>query len=289
MQRGGEFMTIAMTKQEGNPGGSTGNMDIACEADEYVGEDGLVYCSTCHTPRQTRKMLFGKERILSVLFRCRQEERDRLEEERRQREFRQEISRMKADGLQDKALYDYCFEKDRKENPQMRHAYTYVDRWEEMWEKGRGLLIWGPVGSGKSFMAGCIANALLDRRIRVLATNFSKILNSLTGMFGEDRNTYINGFNHYALLVIDDLGIERKTDFALEQIFNVIDSRYRSKKPMIVCTNLELDELKNPPDLEHERIYDRILERCIPIRSCNRNFRMENAMRNMREAAEIFV
>ena len=40
MQRGGEFMTIAMTKQEGNPGGSTGNMDIACEADEHVGEDG---------------------------------------------------------------------------------------------------------------------------------------------------------------------------------------------------------------------------------------------------------
>ena len=89
MQRGGEFMTTAMTEQEGNPGGSTGNMDIACEADEYVGEDGLVYCSTCHTPRQTRKMLFGKERILSVLCRCRQEERDRLEEERRQREFRQ--------------------------------------------------------------------------------------------------------------------------------------------------------------------------------------------------------
>ena len=108
-------------------------------------------------------------------------------------------------------------------------------------------------------------------------------------MFGEDRNTYINGFNHYALLVIDDLGIVRKTDFAQEQIFNVIDSRYRSKKPMIVCTNLELDELRNPPDLEHERIYDRILERCIPIRSCNRNFRTENAMRNMREAAEIFV
>ena len=86
MQRGGEFMTTAMTDQERNPGGSIGNMDIACEADEYVGEDGLVYCSTCHTPRQTRKMLFGKERILSVLCRCRQEERDRLEEERRQRE-----------------------------------------------------------------------------------------------------------------------------------------------------------------------------------------------------------
>jgi len=61
MQRGGEIMTIAMTEQEGNPGGSTGNMDIACEADEYVGEDGLVYCSTCHTPRQTRKMLLERK------------------------------------------------------------------------------------------------------------------------------------------------------------------------------------------------------------------------------------
>ena len=51
----------------------------------------------------------------------------------------------------------------------------------------------------------------------------------------------------------------------MEQMFFVIDSRYRSRRPMIITTNLKLSELKNPPDLAHARIYDRILERCAPI------------------------
>ena len=76
-------------------------------------------------------------------------------------------------------------------------------------------------------------------------TNFSRILNTLTGMHFEDRNQFINSLNRYSLLIIDDLGIERNSDFALEQVFNVIDSRYRSKKPLIITTNLTLSELNN--------------------------------------------
>ena len=53
----------------------------------------------------------------------------------------------------------------------------------------------------------------------------------------------------YSLLVVDDLGVERNTEYAMEQIFIVIDSRYRSKKPLIVTTNLKLEEIKNPLDL----------------------------------------
>ena len=100
-----------------------------------------------------------------------------------------------------------------------------------------GLLIWGDVGTGKSFFAGCIANALLEKGVPVLMTNFSRILNTLTGMHFEDRNQFIDSLNRYSLLIIDDLGIERNSEFALEQVFNVIDSRYRSKKPLIVTTN----------------------------------------------------
>ena len=69
----------------------------------------------------------------------------------------------------------------------------------------------------------------------------------------------------YPLLVIDDFGMERGTEYALEQIYNIIDSRYRSRKPLIVTTNLTLTELKKTQDTAHARIYDRLLELCIPI------------------------
>ena len=121
------------------------------------------------------------------------------------------------------------------------------------------------VGTGKSFFAGCIANALIDRDIPVLMTNIPSILNQLTGMFAEDRAAFISALDDYSLLILDDLGVERNTEYALEQMFLVIDSRYRSRKPLIVTTNLKLEEVKKPPDLAHARIYDRIMERCCPF------------------------
>lgn len=132
-----------------------------------------------------------------------------------------------------------------------------------------------------------MVDALLDKGIPILMTNFSRILNTLTGIYSDDRNQFIDSFNKYSLLIIDDLGIERSSEFALEQVFNVIDSRYRSKKPLIVTTNLTLDELKHPKDLARARIYDRVLERCVPLKINNQNIRELNAAANMQEARKI--
>ena len=256
--------------------------------DEYLNEaDGLIYCSKCHTPRQHRIEL--KERVFlpTVRCRCQQEEYDKEEAERKHQEFLMQVSRLRANGLQDKSLHDYNFDNDKGYNPEMQKAHDYVTHWEEMKSNSLGLLLWGDVGTGKSFFAGCIANALLDKGVPVLMTNFSRILNTLTGMYSDDRNQFIDSFNKYSLLIIDDLGIERSSEFALEQVFNVIDSRYRSKKPLIVTTNLTLDELKHPSDLGRARIYDRVLERCVPLKINNQNIRELNAAANMQAARKI--
>ena len=154
---------------------------------------------------------------------------------------------------------------ERAINPVMAKIHAYVDHWEEAFKKNIGLLLFGDVGTGKSFAAGCIANTLLDQDIPVLMTNFPSILSRLAGTFGEDRTAFLDSLGDYDLLNIDDLGVERNTEYAMEQMFSIVDSRYRSGKPLIVTTNLKLDELKHPPDLAHARIYDRILERCAPI------------------------
>lgn len=257
--------------------------------DEYRNEaDGLIYCANCHTPRQHRIQLKDRVLLPTVRCRCQQEAYEKEEAERKKQEFLMQVSRLKANGLQDKSLRDYTFANDKGYNPEIRKAHDYVAHWEEMKEKSLGLLLWGDVGTGKSFFAGCIANALLEKGIPVLMTNFSRILNTLTGMYSDDRNRFIDSLNKYSLLIIDDLGIERGTEFSLEQVFNVIDSRYRSKKPMIVTTNLTLNELKHPVDLAHARIYDRILERCVPLKINNQNIRELNAAANMQEARNLF-
>lgn len=256
---------------------------------EYINEtDGFIYCSKCNTPKQMKIEILSKQLTVPVMCRCRSIAYKKEQEIRKKRERMEYIARLRSSGLQDKALRDYTFENDKGYNPEMKKVHKYVEQWDKMKAMSMGLLIWGNVGTGKSFAAGCIANALIDKGVPVLMTNFSRILNSLMGMFSEDRSEFIDGFNKYELLIIDDLGIERNSEFALEQVYNIVDSRYRSKKPLIVTTNLTLDELKHPPELARRRIYNRILERCIPLRINNGNIREMNAALNMSKVRKIF-
>ena len=80
---------------------------------------------------------------------------------------------------------------------------------------------------------------------------------------------------------IDDFGMERGTEYALEQIYSIVDSRYRSQKPLIVTTNLTLDEIRHPQDTAHARIYDRLLEMCVPISCIGVSLRKENAQEKL--------
>ena len=75
--------------------------------------------------------------------------------------------------------------------------------------------------------------------------------------------------------------MERGTEYGLEQVYNVIDSRYRCGKPLIVTTNLSLDELQHPQDTPHARIYDRLLEMCAPILFTGTNFRRQTAQNKL--------
>ncbi len=231
---------------------------------EYFGEDGLIHCSKCHTPVQCRLNMGGNEVIVGCICKCRQEEleyeKKRMEEEDRIRR----IQRLKATGIQEKHLLDWRFEI-AEENKDTLMAKRYVENWKKVKTENLGLLLWGEVGSGKSFIAACIANALLEQGIPVLMTNFSKILNQMGAMYSEERYQYIASFSNFPLLIIDDLGIERSTEYVLEQVYAVIDERYKSGLPLIITTNLTIAELRNPVDVPHARIYSRILEMCTPV------------------------
>ena len=198
----------------------------------------------------------------------------------------QRLNMLKSLCFEDHALYSWTFDKDNGINPVMKVARDYVDKWSDALSGNTGLVLWGDVGTGKTFFAACIANALVEQNVSVKMTNFSTILNDL---FTEsDKNKYLNRLNDHSLLIIDDLGIERGTEYALEQVYNVIDTRYKSGKPLIITTNLTLDELKYPTDIPHKRIYDRVLGMCVPVMFNGMNFRKEEAAAKMEAAKKLF-
>ena len=245
---------------------------LSLREDEYLNEDNLICCSKCHTPRQKRINAMGKTMEPRCMCVCQTADHEKREQERKHREFLDMVERNRSVGLPDPELRKHTFENDLGYNPkQIAMAKQYVQHWEEFLASSTGLLLWGNVGTGKSFIAGCIANALLDKGVPVIMTNFARLLNKLTDMYSGDRNAYIDSFTKYPLMIIDDLGVERNSEFTREQVFSVIDSRYRSQLPMIVTTNLSLEELKDTTDLSKARIYDRVIERCLPIRVNDQN------------------
>ena len=245
--------------------------------DEYLNEDNLICCSKCHTPRQKRIEVTGKRMEPRCMCACLTADYDKREQGRKHREFLDKVEKNRSVGLPDPELRKHTFENDLGYNPkQIAIAQQYVQYWDEFLASSTGLLLWGNVGTGKSYIAGCIANALLDKGVPVLMTNFARLLNKLTDMYAGDRNAYIDSFRKFPLMIIDDLGVERNSEFAREQVLSVIDSRYRSQLPMIVTTNLSLEELKDKTDLSRARIYDRVLERCLPIRVNEQNIRELN-------------
>ena len=138
-------------------------------------------------------------------------------------------------------------------------------------------------------MAGCIANELIKNNVPVMMTSLVKIINNLQGFTIADKNEYLNSLNRFDLLILDDLGAERQSDFALEQVFNVIDNRYKSEQPVIITTNLSLSELKNPSDIKYKRIYDRILEMCVPLKFEGESRRKEKSKEKFNVLKQLFT
>lgn len=135
--------------------------------DEYVNEvDGLIYCSKCRTPRQCRIQYGEKSITPRVMCRCQREEDEKAQVDFQKRQHLMQIQRLKANGLQDRYLHDYTFANDKGYYPaEIRIAQRYVAEWDTMKAKCAGLLLWGEVGTGKSFIAACIANALIEKGI----------------------------------------------------------------------------------------------------------------------------
>lgn len=280
-------MEEAITKKYIDRFARLAELNIPAHAQDYR-KDGLLHCYKCHTPKEMWIDVEDNRIRVRMLCQC-EEEQDRKEKSAwTEGQENRKINDLRVAGLNE-SMRNWTFANSNGSNAQiMERAVKFVDRFDQMRTEGVGFLFYGDVGTGKSYMAAAIANGLIDKGIPALVTNFSRLLNDL-GSFEINHNNYINNLNRYPLLVIDDLGIERSTEFALEKVFDVIDSRYRDGKPLIVTTNLDLNQLSNPMDIGRKRIYDRVLEMCLPLKFSGKNQRVQKQQDKLATAQRLFA
>ena len=249
--------------------------------ENYIGKDGLLYCGVCHEPKEARwesgGAVFGSDRH-PCPCRCERERQAKLDQELREINHRHRSAELRRSCFAYPAMYSWTFANAGIQTERLEQCRRYAENWSTVSDQNAGLLFWGDVGTGKTYLATCIANALIEQEIPVRMTNLAAVINH--GF--EDREAYIHHLCSSPLLILDDLGMERDTKFGLETVYDVIDGRYLSGKPLIVTTNLTLREMHKETDLDKRRIYDRVLTMTTPLFFGRENLR--NAGRNQKKA-----
>lgn len=223
------------------------------EGDYYI--DGRLYCGKCREPKQTSKLLkIGRTpRRMFIPCRCETEEEARNERRLEAQKLQDKIKALRRLGIMDVAYKDYTFDNDDGRNPKITASCKrYVEHWQEMRNMSCGVLFYGDVGGGKSFYAGCIVNALLNKGVPTLMTRLSYLVNDRV------KADFPIDLKQFELIVLDDIGAENISQTA----FDVVNDIYLANIPIICTTNLTPNDLKVPPSLDKRRVYDRLLERC---------------------------
>ena len=268
-------------------GGLLNNIPNNRIAGDYTDTEGFLCCGKCYTRKECDVDAFGSKQRVSCACKCKLEELEREKAAKKKAAFDQRIAALQREGITDKAYLNHTLAADDGRNQKISNVcQKYLDSWEEMAADNIGILFYGGVGTGKSFYACCIANALLCRLESVWVTDLPTVIDQLQDF--NQRQNIVDRLRSCDLLVIDDLGVERGTGFSLEKAYNVINTRAKAGKPIIATTNLTLEDLQNPPNIEYARIYDRVLEMCpIRLKLSGESRRKDNAERKRQKAKEI--
>lgn len=256
------------------------------EPGDFVDAEGFLVCGKCKTRRQTEITipdLTGQsapiKKLVMTPCECRKKALELEEQQRAKRDEQQRIEALRRQSLIKGKLAEHTFDRFEVTDENRKNARflkRYIKNFDEMMEENQGLLFYGDCSTGKTFSAACIANYLLDHGTSVIMTSFVDIL----GLYQKDQmaaEELVERMNRVKLLIIDDLGAERDTSYALEKVYGIIDSRGRSKKPLILTTNLSLDEMLNETDKRFKRIYERVFELCYPVEFAGDSWRQKAA------------
>ena len=128
---------------------------------------------------------------------------------------------------------------------QVQAVRRYVREIDANLDAGHGLWLMGDVGTGKTTLAMIVSKAALDAGRSVAIYSLPRLLNLIRGAI-ETEDGMVGFLERLAavdLLHIDDLGVENTTEWVLEQLYSIVNTRYEDERAMIVTTNLRYEEL----------------------------------------------
>lgn len=258
-------------------------------SDIYIGEDGIKYCSKCHTRRETAEIVPFLNRRMPVMCECMQEAERKRKEQEEYRKKMEKLEKLRSASLLGERYKNTTFDStDTTVGGDFMKAYKrcrkYCEVSSEALQNGYGIYLYGNSGTGKTHLTACICNELLNNFQQCLFTNFfeiSKMIRATFNRHNANAETVIQRICEIDFLFIDDLGTEAlqrngEDNWLQEQVFDIINKRYNNKKPTIFSSNHSLGELMSERGMMQKTV-ERIMEMSTAIIKIEgQSYRMKN-------------
>ena len=221
----------------------------------YMGEDGILYCTKCHTRRSTIEPvpMFGKR--MPVICECMKEAERKEEEKKAQQEKMDKLDKLRGASLLGDRYKDTTFDKTDLDRPTdfqkaFQRCRKYCQIPDQALENGYGMYIYGDSGTGKTHLTACMCNELMSHMHQCLFTNFFEISKLIRSTWNGNTASedVIRRICEVDFLFLDDLGTEMVTkngedNWLQGQVFDIINKRYNNRKPTIFSSNYSMNEL----------------------------------------------
>jgi len=153
----------------------------------------------------------------------------------------------------------------------------YLENWKKIKPLGLGYYFWGNVGAGKTYTAAILANELMKQHfVEVLFLKMPEAVARIKKSFGSDKKdsdkNLFEKMRDAEMLILDDLGIEKVSDWLADEIYQVVEHRYSNNLPMIITSNQSLDDLAK---IYREQVSSRITEKTKSIKFTQKDKRQK--------------
>jgi DNA replication protein DnaC len=124
---------------------------------------------------------------------------------------------------------------------------AYLRNLDQRLDEGRGLWLYGDVGTGKTTLAMLVSKTALEAGRSVAIYSLPRLLAEIRDTYEEgSRHSYTDLLDRLAevdLLHVDDVGTEKTSPWVLEQLYAIVNARYEEQKSIVLTTNLDREEL----------------------------------------------
>ena len=246
-----------------------------------------VCCPVCGKEKTWRKgNIMGAIIRVPIMCQC---EVDLEEEVKRQEEAKakqERLNRILALSNLGERFKDASFDSWVR-TPETDNCLETMKQYAEDFNKETetGYCIYGRAGNGKSHLAAALVNSVIRRGFTAVFIEVPDLFSRIKATYGADsegsEDKIMAALGKCDLLVLDDAGAERPSEWVQEKFFQIINTRYKKRLPVVITTNTK--DMAGLEDIIGFRAYDRVLEMCEPLKNSGESYRRSIAVQRLRK------